>query len=220
MPRVTGPAVVAAFLTAIAAYGPPAATLTDNGAVYTARFTGGRNAFEYLLRDLGIAQRNGRPSHPQTQGKIERFHQTLKRWLAAQTPAPTIADLQQQLDQFTDIYNNHRRHRAHAQTPAAAYNGAVKAEPAPIASDPAHYRIRVDAVDRFGKLTLRRAGKLHHLGIGARHTGTPVLVLVNDTTVDVIDPSTGELLSTHDINPNRDYWPNNRRNPGRWPGLP
>jgi transposase InsO family protein len=47
MPRVTGPAVVAAFLTAIAAYGPPAATLTDNGAVYTARFTGGRNAFEY-----------------------------------------------------------------------------------------------------------------------------------------------------------------------------
>jgi transposase InsO family protein len=76
MPRVTGPAVVAAFLTAIAAYGPPAATLTDNGAACTSRFTGGRNAFESLLRDLGIAQRNGRPSHPQTQSKIERFHQT------------------------------------------------------------------------------------------------------------------------------------------------
>ena len=56
-----------------------AATLTDNGAVYTSRFTGGRNGFEYLLAYLGVRQKNGAPGHPQTQGKIERFHQTLKR---------------------------------------------------------------------------------------------------------------------------------------------
>jgi transposase InsO family protein len=61
--------------------GAPASTLTDNGRVYTARFGGGRNAFEYLLPLLGVRQKNGSPGHPQTQGKIERFHQTLKRWL-------------------------------------------------------------------------------------------------------------------------------------------
>jgi transposase InsO family protein len=83
--RVTGTTVVASFLAAITAYGAPAATLTDNGCVYTSRFTGGRNGFEYLLADLGITQRNGHPGHPQTQGKIERFHQTLKRWLVNRT---------------------------------------------------------------------------------------------------------------------------------------
>ncbi len=79
--RVAGDDVVATFSVAGDAYGWPAATLTDNGAVYTSRFTGGRNGFEYLLAYLGVRQKNGSPGHPQTQGKIERFHQTLKRWL-------------------------------------------------------------------------------------------------------------------------------------------
>ena len=75
--RVGGDDVVATFTAAGDAYGWPAATLTDNGSVYTSRFTGGRNSFEYLLAWLGIRQKNGAPGHPQTQGKIERFHQTL-----------------------------------------------------------------------------------------------------------------------------------------------
>lgn len=89
---VTVTAVVAAFLTAAADYGLPASTLTDNGLVYTARFAGGkggRNAFEHQLHTLGITQKNGSPNHPQTQGKIERFHQTLKRWLTGQPRAHT-----------------------------------------------------------------------------------------------------------------------------------
>ena len=86
--RVSGDHVAATFTELINRYGPPASTLTDNGAVYTARFTGGHNRFEHLLAILGITQKNGAPAHPQTQGKIERFHQTLKRWLAAR-PAPS-----------------------------------------------------------------------------------------------------------------------------------
>jgi transposase InsO family protein len=74
--RVGGDDVVATFSAAGDAHGWPAATLTDNGAVYTSRFTGGRNGFEYLLAWLGVRQKNGAPGHPQTQGKIERFHQT------------------------------------------------------------------------------------------------------------------------------------------------
>jgi len=98
--RVGGDDVVATFTATGDAHGWPAATLTDNGSVYTSRFTGGRNSFEYLLAYLGIRQKNGAPGHPQTQGKIERFHQTLKRWLGQQSAATDLAGLQVQLDAF------------------------------------------------------------------------------------------------------------------------
>ena len=104
---VTGDTVVATFLDTVDEHGPPASTLTDNGRVYTARFGGGRNAFEYLLPILGVRQKNGSPGHPQTQGKIERFHQTLQRWLSARAPANTTPSLQRQLDQFREHYNEH-----------------------------------------------------------------------------------------------------------------
>jgi transposase InsO family protein len=92
--RVAGPDVVASFIDTINTHGLPASTLTDNGSVYTARFTHGHNEFELLLRTLGVIQKNGHPGHPQTQGKIERFHQTLKRWLTPR-PRPTdLADMQ------------------------------------------------------------------------------------------------------------------------------
>ena len=77
----TGTAVAETLQHLIDTYGPPASTLTDNGLVFTARLTGrkgGRNAFEKTLNHHRIQQKNGRPGHPQTQGKIERFHQTLK----------------------------------------------------------------------------------------------------------------------------------------------
>jgi transposase InsO family protein len=105
---VNGDVVLAVFLDLLEQHGPPASTLTDNGSVYTSRFTGGRNAFEYVLPLLGIRQKNGAPGHPQTQGKIERFHQTLQRWLAARPSATSTADLQQQLDAFREHYTEHR----------------------------------------------------------------------------------------------------------------
>jgi transposase InsO family protein len=101
--RVTGPNVVEAFLDTPSASGLPASTLTDNGMVYTTRLSGGRggrNACETLIASLGITQKNGHPGHPQTQGKIERFHQTLKKWVAGQPRAHTLEDLNEQLDKF------------------------------------------------------------------------------------------------------------------------
>lgn len=215
---VTGQDVIDTFTATINTNGPPAATLTDNGSVYTSRFTGGRNGYEYLLHALGIQQKNGHPGHPQTQGKIERFHQTLKLWLAKQDPATTITDLQAQLDTFRDIYNTRRPHRAlHRATPAAAYHAGVKALPTGT-TIAGHYRLRFDIVDRFGKLTLRRAGRLHHLGIGTTHARTPALILTDETTTTVINRTTGQILATHTIDPDHTYWPNNDREPGRWPG--
>jgi len=190
-----------------------------NGAIYTSRFTGGHNAFEHLLAFLGIQQRNGSPNHPQTQGKIERLQQTLKRWLAQQPAARTIAELQAQLDAFRLAYDEERPHRAIGRrTPGEAYRASPKALPAgPRARG--HLRLRYDLVDKGGPITLRRAGRLHHLGIGAAHRGRRVLAIVDEREVTVVALETGEVLSSHLIEPDRDYWRNQRRNPGRWPGL-
>jgi transposase InsO family protein len=215
----SGDDVVTTFLAAAQQHGVPASTLTDNARVYTARFGGGRNAFEYLLPVLGVRQKNGSPGHPQTQGKIERFHQTLKRWLAARPPARTLPALQLQLDAFQAHYNEHRPHRALGRnTPGHTYRATPKAQPAS-GRAPAHYRLRYDRLDTNGRMTLRRAAKMHHLGIGAAHARKRVLALADDHQVTVIDLDTGELLSAHHIDPDKNYWRNQNRPPGRWPST-
>ena len=213
---VTGDAVVAIFLEVIERFGPPMSTLTDNGSVYTSRFTGGRNAFEYLLPLLGIHQKNGSPGHPQTQGKTERFHQTLQRWLAARPTAHTIPELQRQLDEFRQHYNEQRPHRAlHRRTPGDAYRATPKATPAGARAQ-AHYRLRYDRLDTKGRMTIRRAGRMHHLGIGATHARKRVLAFADDHQITVTELTTGEVLSTHLIDPDKPYWRNQDRPPGRW----
>lgn len=216
--RVDGDDVVATFCAAGEAHGWPAATLTDNGAVYTSRFTGGRNGFEYLLAYLGIRQRNGAPGHPQTQGKVERFHQTLKRWLGQQPAARTIPELQAQLDAFRLAYDEARPHRAIGRrTPAEAYRATPKAQPAGRGA-PGHLRLRYDVTDAKGGMTLRRGGRLHHLASGVAHARRRVLAIVDEREVMVVDLETGEVLSSHRIEPERSYWRDQRRDPGRWPG--
>ncbi len=80
--------VVATFRKATAQHGLPASMLSDNGAVFTGSYRGGgRVALELALAARGIRFTHSRPCHPQTCGKVERFHQTLKSWLAKQPPA-------------------------------------------------------------------------------------------------------------------------------------
>ena len=211
-PRVTGTAVILDFSRLIETFGAPASTLTDNGFVYTARFRGGRNGFEHLLSALGITQKNGKPFHPQTQGKIERFHQTLKLWLGKQPPATTLPQLQEQLDRFRHTYHTQRPHRAvERNTPEHAYTAGIKATPN--GRSDVYYRIRSDTVDRFGKLTLRHAARLRHLGIGRHHAGSPVLIIADDTRVVVTHRTTGEVLSEHLIAPEKNYWRNQQKKP-------
>jgi transposase InsO family protein len=221
---VTGAVVLAAFRAAAAAYGAPASTLTDNGLVYTARFAGGRggrNGFEHELRRLGVTQKNGKPNHPQTQGKVERLWQTLKKWLAAQHPQPaSLAQLQSLLDAFTSYYNHQRPHRSlpHRATPATAYAARPKAAPGDRAAD-THDRVRTDIIGATGTLTLRTGGKLYHIGAGRTHARTHVLMLVRDLDIRIIDAATGELLRQLTLDPARNYQPT-RRPPGPTPGTP
>ena len=214
---VTGDDVVTTFLAATEQHGVPASTLTDNGRVYTARFGGGRNAFEHLLPLLGTRQKNGSPGHPQTQGKVERFHRTLKDWLDAQPAAHTLTELQHHLDRFRIVFNEHRPHRGNNRhTPGDTYRATPKALPA--TPREGHYRLRYDHIDHDGKMSLRHAGRMHHLGIGAHHRHKRVLALIDPTTATIVHLDTGEILSTHHIDPTRTYWRNQQQEPGRWPG--
>ena len=111
---VTGQDVVGAFRAACAAHGAPAATLTGNGLVFTTRLlpSGGAGALEQELAALGVTRKNGKPDHPQTQGKVGRLQpdpQALARPPAPQPPAPRPPD---PLGRFADEYNHRRPHRS------------------------------------------------------------------------------------------------------------
>jgi transposase InsO family protein len=217
--RVTARIVLDTFTTAGTQHGYPTATLTDNGMVYTVRLAsrrGGRTALEHQLRRLGIVQKNSRPNHPTTCGKVERFQQTMKNWLAAQPVQPaTLAELQALLGTFVKIYNHHRPHRSlpHRATPAAVYTAHPKAAPGTGRAADTHDRVRTDKIDKSGTVTLRVAGKLRHIGIGRPHAGTHVLLLAQDLHVRVIHATTGELLRELDIDPTRDYQPRGHTSP-------
>lgn len=216
--EITAISVLTTFRSAVAEYGAPASTLTDNGMVYTARFAtgrGGRTAFENELRALGVIQKNSRPNHPTTCGKVERFQQTLKQWLAARPPPESVGALQELLDAFRLAYNEHRPHRSlpHRATPRSLYDSLPKAQPGDRSDT--HDRVRHDRIDKSGLVTLRHKGRLHHIGIGKAHAGTRIVLLIQDLHVRVVAKQTGELLRELILNPNRDYQPT-----GRPPGPP
>ena len=218
-PRITGQIVLSTFRAAITEHGCPASTLTDNGMVYTVRHAGhgrrgGRNAFETELATLGIRQKNGRGNHPQTQGKVERFQQTMKKWLAKQPTQPaTITDLHTLLDQFRREYNQQRPHRSlKRRTPAAAYAALPKANPQTEPTATNHARVRTDKINN-GKITLRHGGTLYSIGIGRRHDGTTVKALVNGLDIVIIHATTGEVLRQLTLNPTRKYQPQTQETP-------
>jgi transposase InsO family protein len=164
--RVTGPIVLATFRKTVAEHGIPASTLTDNGMVFTTRLSQGkkgagtRNGFETELRRLNVDQKNGRPNHPTTQGKVEWFQQTMKKWLRAQPDQPSsIDDLQALIDAFVEEYNDHRPHRSleHRATPTTVYTSRPKATPS---TGPARRRQPRPRPPRQG-----RPGRQDHLAL-------------------------------------------------------
>jgi transposase InsO family protein len=218
---VTGPIVVAVFRQAVADQGIPASVLSDNGLVFTTRYAGGRagrdtlNGFSALLRDLGVAQKHSKPNHPTTCGKVERFQQTLKKWLKAQPQQPqTVAELQALCDTFVAYYNTCRPHRSlNRQTPFAAYQARPKATPPAAADAEPQTRVRHDVIDTGGTLTLRHAGRLHHIGVGRTHAGTRVLMLINGLHIRIIHATTGEIIPELTLNPAVDYQARGVHNP-------
>jgi len=206
---MNGAAVDNALNKSTGSYGFPAIYLTDNGAVFNGKPRGGgMTSFERFLLANRVRLRHSTPYHPQTCGKVERFHQTLKKWLTNQPPARTTAQLQTQLDTFRNYYNDVRPHRALGRrTPATAYTARPKVTPTAAAlTVGTHHRVRRDRVSKTGNVTLRHNSRLHHIGIGRRHVGTYVLLLVRELHVRVITED-GELLRELTLDPSRDYQP-------------
>jgi hypothetical protein len=205
---MTGPDVLTCFRKAFRRHDIPARVLTDNGAIFTGTPRhGGRVALEIELDLLGVGFDHSRPYHPQTCGKVERFHQTQKKWLAAQPAAATLSDLQHQLDRFRRYYNTIRPHRAVGRrTPEQAYTARPKARPTRTAI-PVHYRVRRDKIDDSGVITIRYDSRLRHIGLGRTHRGQRVIALIADRYIRVIHADTGELIRELQLNPNRDYHP-------------
>ncbi len=204
--------VVQAFHSASNQFGLPASLLTDNGRIFTARSIGAKVLIESELERLGIDFKHSTPYHPQTCGKVERLHQTLKRFLAKQTPAASLSELQFQLDTFRDYYNHRRPHRAlDRKTPISVFNELLKARPVKTPATIDH-RVRRDKIDAFGKVTLRYLGRLRHIPVGTAHKNRRVRLLVAGPDVRILSDD-GELIRALTLDPSRSYQPLG----GRWP---
>src|SRR5665213_2399320 len=156
-------------------------------------------------RSSCIRFKHGKPYHPQTQGKVERYHLTLKKWLRKQPGAASIEELQSQIDGFVKYYNEKRPHQARNCPPMRAWRELDKATPE-IDGQPllAKTRVRHDHVDRWGAVTLRYRRKLHHIGVGRPNRGKRVIILMADLDVRVIDEDS-VLLRHFELDPSVDY---------------
>jgi len=205
--RTRSPDVVRTLHRSAENWGYPEAFLTDNGAIFTASFRGGMGAMESELLSLGIASKHSRPYHPQTCGKVERFHQTVKKFLAKQDAPQTKKQLQAQLDRFTAYYNAKRPHRAIGRrTPMEAFDAREKAYPRGPKIDCTGYRVRHDRIARNGNVTLRYRGRLHHIGVGAAYKGWRVILLVAGREVRILSLD-GSPLRRLILDPTKDYQP-------------
>jgi hypothetical protein len=209
VPTVKAADAVEIFYSAVAEFGLPAGFLSDNAAVFSGKSRRGRVALESELDRLGVRCIHSTPYHPQTCGKVERFHQTLKLFLARQAPAQSLAHLQLQLDFFRSIYNQQRPHRALGnRTPAQAFNARLKATPS-LTQPQLDYRIRRDRLDAGGRVTLRYLSRLRHFHVSCKRRGQPVILLVAGAHVRVLAED-GELLRELTLDPSRDYQPSTR----------
>jgi hypothetical protein len=203
----TAPDTIELFYETAGTWGLPASLLSDNGAIYTAAYRGASTGLEIDLAALGINFKHGKPYHPQTQGKIERYHQTLKKWLCAQDEFDSIETLQRGVDFFANYYNEIRPHQAHGRPPLAIYHERDKASPSidgqRVSSTT---KVRRDRVDTNGTVTLRHRSNLHHIGVGRAHKKQRILMLVADLDIRILDVA-GTVLRHLTLDPSKDYQP-------------
>jgi transposase InsO family protein len=187
-------------------WGYPASLLTDNGLIFTTRtHFGFEGAVEQELFALGITAKHSRPYHPQTCGKVERFHQTLKKFLAAQDDVETKKQLQRSIDHFVTYYNDVRPHRGVGRkTPRSVYEAREKAAPTASVIDVGGRRLRLDKVNSGGTVTLRHEGRLHHIGIGRPYAGWRVAMLIEGLDIEVVSLD-GSPLRRLVLDPTKDY---------------
>lgn len=204
----TSEAAWAAFSVGVREIGMPSGCLSDNGLAFSGRLRGFEVAFEINLRDVGVRAITSAPYHPQTCGKVERFQQTLKKWLRNQPAAATLAELQTQLDGFRRYYNHERPHRAIGRvTPAERLHTSPRLQPAAQPADALQRHVNT-VVDVSGVIELRR----WRIGIGVDYARQPAEVYIDGTHANVF--INGDLVRHLKLDPEREYQPSGRKRGG------
>jgi transposase InsO family protein len=195
------------FCEAGEAWGWPAGTLSDNGLAFSGKLRGFEVHFEHKLREVGVRPFTGRPYHPQTTGKVERFQQTLKRWLRHQRVAGELDELQAQLDQFCWIYNYQRPHQGIGRaTPISRWQASPASGPAPQPLD------HPSAPSRISHTTVTAAGTIeidhYRIHLGVEHQARPALVVIDSSYAAVFIDR--QLIRALELDPTRSYQPSGR----------
>jgi transposase InsO family protein len=198
----SGAAALEAVLAGAALWGLPERMLSDNGPAF-------RDSMAKALGQLGVGYGHSRPYHPQTCGKVERFHQTLKKFLAAQEPAATLEDLQAQIDRFVAYYNHQRPHRGIGRRiPAQVWTDSPKSGPAdrPLGTPTAIYysRATLNGVISTGlHRDNTKPGRTMVINLGRAHAHQPTTTVITGTSCHVfID---GRLIRQLTLDPTRRY---------------
>lgn len=200
-----------AFGEAAQVWGLPAGTLSDNGLCFSGKLRQVEVGFEANLRDAGVRPICGRPFHPQTTGKVERFQQTLKKWLRNQPLANDLAELQAQLDQFCRIYNHERPHQGIGRrTPVSKWQATPAAGPAAGPLEHPDYSQRTEhhhvVVAANGQVA---CGRNYAIGLGKQWAGQPATVIADNTHAMVY--INNQLVRHVKLDPTRRYQPLNPR---------
>lgn len=244
----TAVAAIEVFTKGAALYGTPQRLLTDNGSALNPSRRGHLGQLVEHVTAFGVETITGKPYRPTTQGKNERFHQTLFRWLDRQPMAESLEQLQRQVDEFDIIYNTKRPHQGlpgritprqawdatdPVPSPRPAVISSVAAEliEATVADDQSVLRTRdITPGEQMRTVTQNRTINIHSVSfrLSRFSPGQELRVLVERTGVTFVDVN-GEVLAEHPWPPVgvryvTDYTgePNGkpRGRPRKNPGLP
>lgn len=193
------------FTLAASVWGLPARVLSDNGLSFNASRRKITVTFEANLRAAGVVPITSTPGHPQTCGKVERFHQTLKKWLSKQPLAPTLVELQSQLDTFVAHYNHTRPHRALAgRTPGSVWAGSPRAVPADHPITDTTTIARDVIVSPSGHVRIDN----YQVNVGVEYEGLTVTAII--TGIDCIIFWNNQLVRALQIDPTKFNQPSGR----------
>lgn len=203
----TGEAAWDCFEEAASRFGLPRQVLSDNGLCFTGRLHGMEVAFERSLAELGVELINAGPYHPQTLGKLERFHKTLKEWLTDEGPAEDLSHLQELLDGFRHHYNRDRPHQGIGNlTPAERYRFTP-----PVADAPASLGVDEQGEPVYPPRSIVRKANAngtigfasHQIHLGSRWAGAVVRVIPVGQLVHIFYGE--QLVRVLTVDPERDY---------------
>lgn len=194
-------------------WGLPAGVLSDNGLCFSGKLRQIEVSFEANLRDAGVRPFTGRPFHPQTTGKVERFQQTLKKWLRRQPLAGSIEQLQTQIDRFCHVYNFERPHQGIGRvTPASRWHASPTSKPADQPLEHPRYPKPKVQTARANAGGIVRVNPRLAIGLGATYAGAETTVIIDDHHANVY---INDLLIRHlKIDHSRYYQPTGKRRGG------